>query len=128
WAGDSRVYRQRGGKLEQLTQDHAMVEDMVEVGLLTREEAENHPQANRITRAVGAAADLFVDIDIFELKAGDRFLLCSDGLYKEVNEPEISALLKDKKQDNPARAAVDLALSRNARDNVTVITVDINNS
>lgn len=123
WAGDSRVYRSRKGKLEQLTQDHAMVEDMVEIGLLSREEAENHPQANRITRAIGASDDLFVDIDIFEIQPGDHFLLCSDGLYKELSDKDIGQVMKKHGWKNAAQVAVDMALSRGARDNVTVVTV-----
>ena len=123
WAGDSRVYRSRRGKLEQLTQDHAMVEDMVEVGLLSREEAENHPQANRITRAIGASKELFVDMDIFEIQSGDHFLLCSDGLYKELTDKEIGQVMKKHGWKNAAQVAVDMALSRGARDNVTVITI-----
>ncbi|MDX1454274.1 MAG: protein phosphatase 2C domain-containing protein [Gammaproteobacteria bacterium] len=124
WAGDSRVYRLRKGTLEQLTQDHAMVEDMVDVGLISQEEAEHHPQANRITRAIGAAPEVFVDMDIFELQKGDRFLLCSDGLYKELQPADITKILKGR--GNRAKAGVDLALDRGARDNVTVITVTIN--
>lgn len=123
WAGDSRIYRLRGNLFDQLTQDHAMVEDMVEVGLISREEAENHPQANRITRAIGAADRLFVDMDIYELRKGDRFLLCSDGLYKELKEAEIGKILRNR--GNAAKNAVDKALECGARDNVTVITVNI---
>lgn len=123
WAGDSRIYRMRKGRLEQLTQDHAMVEDMVEAGLISRDEAENHPQANRITRAVGAMDELFVDMDIHELQPSDRFLLCSDGLYKDVSEAELAKILKRK--GDTAKAAVDLALEHNARDNVTVVTINI---
>jgi serine/threonine protein phosphatase PrpC len=123
WTGDSRLYRHRAGKLAQLTQDHAFVEELVEVGLLSRAEAEKHPQANRITRAIGAAEQLFVDFEIFALKSGDRFLLCSDGLYKEVSDADIGATLAA--DGNPAQKAVELALSRGARDNVTVVTVEI---
>lgn len=123
WAGDSRIYRMRKGKLEQLTQDHAMVEDMVEVGLITREEAENHPQANRITRAVGAMDELFVDMEIHAVQPGDRFLLCSDGLYKDVSDSELARVLRRK--GDAAKAAVDLALENSARDNVTVVTVNV---
>lgn len=123
WAGDSRVYRLRKGRFEQLTQDHAMVEDMVEAGLISRAEAENHPQANRITRAVGAMDELFVDMDIHELQPGDRFLLCSDGLYKDASEPELAKILRGK--GDTAKAAVDLALEHSARDNVTVVTINI---
>lgn len=123
WAGDSRIYRMRKGRFEQLTQDHAMVEDMVEAGLISRAEAENHPQANRITRAIGAMEELYLDMDIHEVQPGDRFLLCSDGLYKDASEPALARILKGK--GDTAKAAVDLALENNARDNVTVVTVNI---
>lgn len=123
WAGDSRIYLSRKGNLEQLTQDHAMVEDMVEIGLITRAEAEHHPQANRITRAVGAMDELFVDMDIHVVQPGDRFLICSDGLYKDVSDTELARILRRK--GNAAKAAVDLALDHGARDNVTVVTVGI---
>lgn len=123
WAGDSRIYRMRKGRLEQLTQDHAMVEDMVEAGLISRAEAESHPQANRITRAVGAMDELFLDMDIHVLQPGDRFLLCSDGLYKDVSSEELSRVLRRK--GDTAKAAVDLALEHGARDNVTVVTINI---
>lgn len=129
WAGDSRVYRHRPGDgLSQLTQDHAMVEQLVTQGVLSRAEAENHPQANLITRAVGAADVLFVDVELFELKAGDVLMICSDGLYKEVETHEIGELLADDEIDDPARALVDLALSRRARDNTTVIVVKVENA
>lgn len=123
WAGDSRIYRMRKGRFEQLTQDHAMVEDMVEAGLITRGEAENHPQANRITRAVGAMDELFVDMEMHELQPGDRFLLCSDGLYKDASNNELAKIMRRK--GDTAKAAVDLALEHNARDNVSVVTVNI---
>ncbi len=126
WAGDSRIYRSRKGNFEQLTQDHAMVEDMVEVGLITRAEAENHPQANRITRAIGAMDELFVDMDIHAVQPGDRFLICSDGLYKDTRSSELARLMRRK--GNAAKAAVDLALEHGARDNVTVVTVNIEKS
>lgn len=123
WAGDSRLYRHRAGKIAQLTQDHAFVEELVEVGLLSRAEAEQHPQANRITRAIGAAEQVFVDFEIFALRSGDRFLLCSDGLYKEMSEADIGATLAA--DGNQAQQAVELAVSRGARDNVTVVTIEI---
>ena len=126
WTGDSRVYRHRPGEgLSQLTQDHAMVEQLVTQGVLTRAEAENHPQANLITRAVGAADVLFVDVELFELAPGDVLMICSDGLYKEVDNKEIGELLADESNEDAARALVDLALSRRARDNTTVIVVRI---
>lgn len=123
WAGDSRLYRARDGQFECLTQDHALVEELVTVGLLSREEAEKHPQANRITRAIGAGEPLFVDFEIYQVKSGDRFLLCSDGLYKEVTDKDIGSLLI-KSNGDAAKAAVADALAKGGRDNVTVVTVE----
>ena len=125
WAGDSRVYRLRDGACEQLTQDHALVEELVTVGLVTREEAEKHPQANRITRAIGAGEPLYVDFEVFALQKGDRFLLCSDGLYKEIADKDIGVLMRHPVSEDPARKAVDAALAREGRDNVTVIVVEV---
>src|SRR5690606_11862776 len=115
WTSDSRVYRHRPGEgLSQLTQDHAMVEQLVTQGVLSRAEAEHHPQANLITRAVGAADVLFVDVELFEIAVGDVLMICSDGLYKEVEPAEIGEILADDSIDDAARALVDLALSRRA--------------
>ena len=121
WAGDSRLYRIRGKQIEQLTQDHAMVEDLIESGLLSREEAASHPQANRITRAIGAMPGLFVDVELFAPKAGDIYLLCSDGLYKEMSDEDICKTLKGNEQ--AVDKLIELALDRHARDNVTVVAV-----
>ncbi|MDX1434738.1 MAG: protein phosphatase 2C domain-containing protein [Gammaproteobacteria bacterium] len=125
WAGDSRVYRFRDGTLEQITQDHALVEELVERGVLTREQALDHPHGNLVTRAVGAADSLFVDMEMFELRPGDTFVLCSDGLDKEVESHEIARVLADAAGGDASRPLVDLALERGSRDNVTVIAVHI---
>ncbi len=121
WAGDSRVYRVRGKRVERMTQDHAMVEDLVSSGLMSRDEAISHPQANRITRAIGAMPGLFVDVELFALEPGDLFVLCSDGLYKEISDPEIGKTLNGSEQ--AVDALINLALERRARDNVSVIAV-----
>lgn len=121
WAGDSRAYRIRGKRIERMTQDHAMVEDLVSSGLMSRDEAMSHPQANRITRAIGAMPGLFVDVEIFALEPGDIFLLCSDGLYKELTDAEIVKGLNGDEQ--AVDALINLALERRARDNVTVVAV-----
>ena len=121
WAGDSRVYRVRGKKIERITQDHAMVEDLVSSGLMSREEASGHPQANRITRAIGAMPGLFVDVEIYEVEPGDIFVLCSDGLYKELKDLDIARALNGNEQ--AVDALINLALERRARDNVTAIAV-----
>ena len=121
WAGDSRAYRVRGKRVERMTQDHAMVEDLVSSGLMSRDEAVSHPQANRITRAIGAMPGLFVDVEIFALEPDDIYVLCSDGLYKELTDAEIGKTLNGNEQS--VDALINLALERRARDNVTVIAV-----
>jgi serine/threonine protein phosphatase Stp1 len=125
WAGDSRVYRLRAGVLEKVTQDHALVEELVERGVLTREQAVRHPQANLVTRAVGATDNLCLDVEVFELCGGDRFLLCSDGLDKELEEHEIAEVMMRDNDAPVSSVLVDIALSRGCRDNITVIAVDI---
>ncbi|MGB5537318.1 MAG: protein phosphatase 2C domain-containing protein [Thiogranum sp.] len=123
WAGDSRAYRYRQGELAQLTRDHSQVEELVAQGLITREQAEHHPSSNVITRAVGVANSLELDSDMFEVQEGDVFLLCSDGLYNEVNDPEIKQALAVGDCQYSCDLLVDRALARGARDNVTVVVV-----
>jgi len=125
WAGDSRAYRLRDQRLEQVSEDHALVQELMAKGVLSPEQAANHPQANLVTRAVGAGDQLYVDAEIVELRAGDRFLLCSDGLDKELSEAEIGELLGSREGINTSEALVNLALERGSRDNVSVVTVDI---
>lgn len=124
WVGDSRLYRSRQGQFEQMTQDHSQVEELISQGLLRRADAESHPNANVVTRAVGAADEIYVDLDYREVTIGDRFLLCSDGLTKEVPETEIAAILaQDADAATLCRRLLDRTLSGTARDNVTVIVV-----
>jgi len=126
WVGDSRVYRLRNGDLKQLTQDHSQVEELIARGLLLREDAEQHPAANVVTRAVGATDELYVDLDYTDMCTGDRFLLCSDGLTKELRHAEIAATLgREGGAEEIGAALVDLALRRGARDNVTVVVVKV---
>ena len=125
WAGDSRMYRCRDGRLEQISQDHALVEELVERGVLTPEQAIDHPHGNLVTRAVGAADTLFVDIEIIPIEAGDLFILCSDGLEKEVAEETMALMEPDRDTSYVSHALLERALDHGARDNVTVITVAI---
>jgi len=125
WAGDSRAYRLRDQRLEQVSEDHALVQELVAKGVLTPEQAAGHPQANLVTRAVGAGDLLLVDAEIVELRAGDRFLLCSDGLDKELSAADIGELLGRRDGGNASEALVDLALERGSRDNVSVVAVEI---
>jgi len=120
WAGDSRAYRMRGGALERMTRDHSLVQELVDEGTLDAAEAEAHPQANVITRAVGAHGALDLDKVSDALRSGDRFLLCSDGLFKALPEAEIARLLGE---GAGAEALVQAAVAQGARDNVTAVTV-----
>lgn len=123
WVGDSRVYRLRNGVLRQLTRDHRWVQEYVELGLMTQEMADRHPHAHEITRAVGAEDELELSIEMGDLAASDKFLLCSDGLYGEVSERDISQLLAQDDLGEACRAMVELAKENGAHDNVTVIAV-----
>jgi serine/threonine protein phosphatase PrpC len=127
WVGDSRIYRLRDGRLEQLTRDHSHVQELVDQGLIAPEEAHRHPLANVITRAVGSAEELRIDQVIHPLMAGDLFLLCSDGLNKTVSDEEIARLLvhSDHNCQEAVKAFIHLALMRDASDNVTTVVVDI---
>jgi serine/threonine-protein phosphatase Stp1 len=120
WAGDARAYRLRDGQLLQMTRDHSLVQALVDAGAITASEAERHPRANVITRAVGAEDALELEEVRQGLAAGDRFLLCSDGLNKAVPEAELAVLLAG---PLPAERLVDAALARRASDNVTVVAI-----
>ena len=124
WAGDSRIYRVRNNKLTRLTQDHSQVEEMVQQGLLTPEEAERHPNANVITRAVGASDELDLDVVSDVRLDGDKYFLCSDGLNKVISDTEIEQMLLNTPLDSIASLLIQTSLQRNARDNVTVAVVN----
>ncbi len=122
WAGDSRVYRLRAGELVQLTRDHSLVQALVDGGTISAEEAEHHPHANIITRAVGADG-LEPELDKVTDRAepGDRFLLCSDGLNKALSAPLIARLVGTAE---PAKRLIEAALEYGVRDNVTAVVVE----
>lgn len=123
WAGDSRAYRYRKDVLQQLTRDHSQVEELVAQGLITHQQARHYPGSNVITRAVGVADTLLLDSEMIDVREGDIFLLCSDGLYNEVSEAEIRDALSAGDCQHAGTRLVDLALARGARDNVTVVVV-----
>jgi protein phosphatase/serine/threonine-protein phosphatase Stp1 len=122
WAGDSRAYLLRAGVLQRITRDHSLVQEMVDSGTLTEEEAEGHPQANVILRAVGGAGELVLDKVSGRLLGGDRLMLCSDGLFKAIPEAEIGGMLRD---GADAAALVDAAVARGARDNVSAVMLAV---
>lgn len=123
WAGDSRGYLLRNRELTQVTKDHSQVNDMVDEGVISAEDAEHHPLANVITRAVGVDKVLDVEINEDTIKHGDIFLLCSDGLNKEVNDDEIERSLQSGSIIDSGMALMHASLVRNARDNVTCVLV-----
>lgn len=124
--GDSRVYRFSGNDLVQVTTDHSMVQEMVDSGQLSAEQAEQHPDSNVITRAVGFSVEPEVDVRVLALEAGMRLLICSDGLTKEVPLERLRLHLAARlSARETANALVDAALAQGGRDNITVIVVDV---
>jgi protein phosphatase/serine/threonine-protein phosphatase Stp1 len=123
WAGDSRAYLARGGAVERLTVDHSVVQDLLAAGAIGSAEAEDHPDANVITRAVGAGAhDLEIDKRIGDTLAGDRLLLCSDGISKALPPAELAGHLCG---GAVAETFVLAALARQAADNISAVVVDV---
>lgn len=121
WAGDSRAYLVREGRLHRLTSDHSVVGEMLRAGKLTETQAERHPKGHIITRAIGAESkDRLVDKAIGFIEPGDRILLCTDGLSKVVAPNELADLVAG---PNPAAALVSAALAKRARDNVTALVI-----
>lgn len=123
WVGDSRLYRLRDGSLSLLSHDHSYVQDLVDSGALSEEEARSHPMGNIVTRAVGAQDDLELAETQLEVRPGDCFLLCSDGLNKTVEDHELQAVLGSQAPYEMVRSLVHLGLTRGAPDNITAVVV-----
>ena len=124
--GDSRLYLLHDGELRQVTSDHNLVAELVAEGRLSQEEAEYHPRRNIMTRALGVDPEVPVDLFMLEAHPGDRFLLCSDGLPRELNDDHIASLLR--RLADPGEAAAELvneAKLRGGNDNITVVVVDV---
>ncbi|MFL5297558.1 MAG: PP2C family protein-serine/threonine phosphatase [Phenylobacterium sp.] len=123
WAGDSRCYLFRAGALHQLTTDHSQVQDMVAAGRLTPEEAESHPMAHVLSRAVGVEPQLQLDAVSDEAMVDDIFLICSDGLTRTVPDAELAAVLARHRPAAGVEQLVKLCLERGAPDNVSLVVV-----
>ncbi|MEM7413385.1 MAG: Stp1/IreP family PP2C-type Ser/Thr phosphatase [Myxococcota bacterium] len=118
--GDSRAYRLRDGVIEQLTDDHSLVAELQRRGIISEEEALVHPRRNEVLRSLGVEPEVTVDLFAFELRAGDVFLLCSDGLSGVVRDEEIADVLRREAPAEAVRSLVDFANERGGPDNVTV--------
>jgi protein phosphatase len=123
--GDSRTYLY-DGSLRQITIDHSLVQEMVDSGLLAAEDAEGHPESNVITRAVGFDESPIPDLWMMPVRAGQRILVCSDGLTKEIRDSDIARILAEGgTARDTVRALVAAALDHHGRDNVTAVVIDV---
>lgn len=120
WAGDSRLYRLRGARLEQVTRDHNPIADLLDSGAVSEADA-LAADTNIITRAVGAQPELFLDVAVFDIHPGDTFLLCSDGLYRELTASELAHELGRDAVDEIGRDLLQKCLATAARDNVSLV-------
>ena len=122
--GDSRIYRLGKSELTQITQDHSLVGDLVRTGELTQEEAARHPQRNILTRALGIEQDLVIDTWELNPVAGDKYLLCSDGLFNEIDDEKIAQILmEDAELEKIAQNLIDHALEAGGHDNITALVL-----
>ncbi len=125
-AGDSRCYLFRNGKLTRCTHDHSLVDEQMRLGTMTPEEAERSPFRSVITRAIGTQKSVTEDMIDMEVEKGDVFLLCSDGLTREVKEPQIAEILEASSDlDQTAQSLIDAANEAGGRDNVTSLLVRV---
>jgi protein phosphatase len=123
--GDSRAYRLRSGELVQLSTDHTWCDEVVRLGIMSREEAEQHPHRHMLSRAIGTESDVTVDILWFETELDDVYLLCSDGLVNFVSDEEIGKVLAENGPCEATRKLVELALVGGGGDNCTAIVIRV---
>lgn len=123
--GDSRIYRLRENDLMMLTHDHTFVEESVRMGAMTQDEAENHPYKHVLTRAIGVDESFRPDVDTFDLKQGDLYMLCSDGLVNHLNDEQIGEILRSSTPSEAAWRLVGAALQDGGTDNTTVLVVRV---
>lgn len=119
--GDSRAYLLRDGNLTQITNDHSMVADMVRKGVLTEEQAACHPMRNYITRAVGTEVNIETDMTIHDRRQGDRWLVCSDGLYGMITRSALEQIMMKDDLENAADELLEAALQGGGKDNITLV-------
>jgi protein phosphatase len=120
WAGDSRLYRLRGSRLEQITRDHNPISDLLDAGTVSEAEA-LAADTNIITRAVGGQPELYLDIAVFDVDPHDTYLLCSDGLYRELERNELAQQMRADGLEDIAQGLLESCLAGAARDNVSLV-------
>jgi serine/threonine protein phosphatase PrpC len=126
--GDSRCYRLRGNTLEQLSNDHTVIQELLDQGAISESEAVDHPQRSMLTQALRGDGDVTPVLQMYEVKKGDRYLLCSDGLSGVLTEKEIKVGLKKSDKDAAVKFLIDATYVNGAPDNVTVLIADISDS
>ena len=126
--GDSRCYRLRGNTLEQLSNDHTVIQELLDQGAITAAEAVEHPQRSMLTQSLRGDGDVTPVLQMYEIKIGDRYMLCSDGLSGVLTEKEIKVGLKKSDRDEAVKFLVDATYINGAPDNVTVLIADISDS
>ena len=123
--GDSRAYLYRNGELQQITRDHSVVQDLIEKGQITEEEAKTHPRRHFVTRALGVDNEVYGEYDELDLLPGDKLLLCTDGLTNMVSLPDIAQLLTDDDNQQTISALIKAALDGGGADNVTAVIMSV---
>jgi serine/threonine protein phosphatase PrpC len=125
--GDSRMYRLRGGELRQITRDHSLLQEQIDGGLISPEEARVSPNKNLVTRALGVDPDVEPEIRDYDVRAGDIYLLCTDGLTDMVEDGDIAMIMSaaSASLDDQAAQLVAMANERGGRDNVSVVLIKI---
>ncbi len=125
WAGDSRVYRLRGDDFEQMTCDHTVAQEKVARGELSQLLASMDESAHILTRAIGVNQSLWLALDYVSIQPGDRYLICSDGLYNELESKEIQSLLGSGSPEEVVKQFIDCSLDRGGRDNITAVVLEV---
>jgi serine/threonine protein phosphatase PrpC len=123
--GDSRCYRLRGNTLEQLSNDHTVIQELLDQGAISEAEAAEHPQRSMLTQALRGDGDVTPVLQMYEIKKGDRYLLCSDGLSGVLTDKEIKVGLKKSDKDEAIKFLNDATYINGAPDNVTILIADI---
>ena len=126
--GDSRCYRLRAGTLEQLSNDHTVIQELLDQGAITQAEAAEHPQRSMLTQALRGDGDVTPVLQMYEVKKGDRYLLCSDGLSGVLTDKEIKIGLKKSDKDEAIKFLIDATYINGAPDNVTVLIADFSDT